>query len=356
MRVDLFHYSLPDDLIALNPAQKRDQSRLMIIDRQAGHIQHRVFSDLAEFLKPGDVLVLNDSKVLPARLRGQKPESAGRIEMLLLEETGLNEWWTMLKPGKRVREGTTIRIHDREGNTSAIRARVLEKNEEGHCRLAFEGCPNILEELVRIGEIPLPPYIARPARPEFDGERYQTVYARKRGSVAAPTAGLHFTEELLGRLEKQEVQICKVTLHVGYGTFAPVKSANVEGHRMHSEFYEIGDSAAAMINRAKQEGRRVIAVGTTSVRVLESVPEKDSGWITAGKNRTSIFIYPPYRFKRVDALLTNFHLPKSTLLMLACAFAAPGNSRGIQLMLHAYREAIQQRYRFFSYGDAMFLF
>jgi S-adenosylmethionine:tRNA ribosyltransferase-isomerase len=280
------------------------------------------------------------------------------LEVLLLEENQTNDWWVMMRPAKRARIGTRIVFRDSRGDPSPAGAIVLETNGEGHRRLRFEGVPDILESLDGLGEVPLPPYIARPA-PQFhdnDAERYQTVFARPPGSVAAPTAGLHFTGELLDDLRRRGVRICFVTLHVGPGTFAPVKSASVAGHAMHEERYSLPEETARIISETKAEGRaRVFAVGTTTLRVLESVAARHDGRLPAESGRTRIFIYPPYKFRVADALLTNFHLPRSTLLMLASAFAAPNEPRGRELILSAYAEAIRLRYRFYSYGDAMLL-
>ena len=301
--------------------------------------------------------MLNDSRVIRARLRGRNKKTGGEFEILLLEEVGANDWWVMLRPGKRAHALTQIVFQDRHGEITDVRATVIETNVEGHRRLQFTGTQNILNDLERIGEIPLPPYIRRTdaSTDEVDAERYQTVYAKAAGSVAAPTAGLHFTPQLLKEIRTREVQICHVTLHVGLGTFAPVKTANLADHVMHEERYSVGEETAHAVNAAKREGRRVIAVGTTSVRVLESAADATTGKLRTGRGRTKIFIHPPCRFKIVDALLTNFHLPRSTLLMLVSAFAAPGETRGREMILSAYAEAIRERYRFFSYGDAMLI-
>jgi S-adenosylmethionine:tRNA ribosyltransferase-isomerase len=388
MRTAEFDFALPDGLIAQIPAPARDQARLLVLERAAGKLAHfdstpiaisspsppleeragerrlsrcvrgklahRRFVDLLDYLRPDDVLVLNDSRVIPARLRGLNIRTGGRFEALLLEENAANDWWAMLKPGKRARPGTKIEILDRSGSPSSILAAVVETNAEGHRRLRFSGTENILTELEALGEVPLPPYINRSSpRPE-DRDRYQTVFARADGSVAAPTAGLHFTPEFLERIRGRGVKVCFVTLHVGPGTFAPVKAAGVADHIMHEERYEVESETARLINDVKP-GSKVIAVGTTTLRVLESVALENEGRIKAGTGRTRIFIYPPFQFKIVDALLTNFHLPRSTLLMLASAFAAPGETRGRELLLAAYQEAIARDYRFFSYGDAMLI-
>ena len=357
MRTADFDYELPPELIAQTPAPQRDQSRLMVLDRASGQVEHRRFGGLLEFLQSGDVLVLNNSRVIPARLHGVNARTGGQFEVLLLEENGLNDWWAMVRPGKRARIGTQILFLAPLGGKTAMEATVLATNDEGHRRLRFKGTPNVLEALETLGEVPLPPYIERKqaSNGDFDRERYQTVYAGPRGSVAAPTAGLHFTESLLEGARKRGVQVCYVTLHVGAGTFAPVKSEHLAGHVLHEERYDLSETTARVINDAKATGRRVLAAGTTTVRVLESVAAQNHGRLAAGAGRTRIFIFPPYDFKVVDRLLTNFHLPRSSLLMLASAFAAPKETRGREMLLQAYAEAVRERYRFFSYGDAMLL-
>lgn len=357
MRTADFDFLLPEELIAQQPAAEREHSRLLVLHRDSKAWEHRVFADLTEYLRKGDVLVLNDSRVIPARLRGVNARTGGEFEILLLEETKTNDWWAMLRPGKRAKLGTRIFLLEASRQVSRIEATVTGTNEEGHRRLQFAGTQDIQCELVTFGEIPLPPYITRPdaGRTETDRERYQTVYAKPPGSVAAPTAGLHFTGPLLDRIRSLGIKICTVTLHVGPGTFAPVKTERIAAHRMHSERYSLSLVTAQTIAEAKSAGARIIAVGTTSLRVLESSAANHGGEVSAGEGRTDIFIYPPYDFKVVDALLTNFHLPRSTLLMLVSAFAAPGKINGRELVLAAYAEAIRQRYRFFSYGDAMLL-
>jgi S-adenosylmethionine:tRNA ribosyltransferase-isomerase len=349
-----FNFDLPGELIAQTPAPTRDASRLLVLHRDSGRIEHRTFRDILEFLRAGDLLVFNNSRVIPARLRAANSKSGGQFEIFLLEENATNDWWAMMRPAKRARVETEMVLSDANGPTE-IRATVLERNDEGHRRLRFAGVKNISDELDRLGEMPLPPYIHRPKanRAEADRERYQTVYAQPPGSVAAPTAGLHFTESLLAEIRARGLQIGFVTLHVGLGTFAGVKTETLAEHKMHEERYELSEETAHLINQAKREGRRVIAVGTTSVRVLESVASEHDGKLILGSGRTRIFIYPPRDFKIVNALLTNVHLPCSTLLMLVSAFAAPGETRGRELILSAYAEAIRERYRFFSYGDAM---
>lgn len=356
MRTADFDYPLPPELIAQAPAPTRDGSRLLVLHRTDSRTEHRQFRELPDYLRAGDVLVLNNSRVLRARLRGHKPSTGGQVELLLVEEVAPNEWWTLLRPGKRVRVGAEIQLRTNGGVASLVRAVVLEKNDEGHCRVRFTGTPNLLDELETHGEIPLPPYIERAAGTEDDA-RYQTVFAQPAGSVAAPTAGLHFTPALLDELRARGVQIHFVTLHVGLGTFLPVKADNLADHVMHEERFELPADTADAINAAKREGRRVIAIGTTTVRVLESAAALSTFnfQLSALQSRTRIFIHPPYEFRVVDALLTNFHLPQSTLLMLVSAFAAPGELRGRELMLATYAEAVRERYRFFSYGDAMLL-
>lgn len=356
MRTADFDFHLPPELIAQTPAPERDQSRLLCIRRQIGTVDHRHFRDFPAFTKNGDVIVLNNSKVFPARLRGLNPKTGGHFEILLVEETAPNDWWAMLRPGKRARIGTEIALLNHGGEPTQVRAKVTEVNGEGHRRLRFEGTEDVSHEANEVGEIPLPPYIRRDnPHDEQDRQRYQTVFAQATGSVAAPTAGLHFTDSLLKQLRDTGVNVCFVTLHVGLGTFAPVKAERIEEHHMHEERFEVPPETAATVNEAKASGRRVIAVGTTSMRVLESVAAANNGMLVAGKGRTRIFIHPPYEFKVADALLTNFHLPCSTLLMLVSAFAAPGETRGREMILNAYAEAVRERYRFFSYGDAMFI-
>jgi S-adenosylmethionine:tRNA ribosyltransferase-isomerase len=354
-----FDYHLPEELIAQAPEAQRDGSRLLIFDRAAGLRTHARFRDLLSRLHAGDVLVLNDSKVIPARLFGFKAGSEGRVEVLLLEQVNDHDWWTMMRPGKRVRPGTKLHFKSASfaGLEEVLTAEALEKNSEGHVLVRFSGVADFEKTLFEIGEIPLPPYIAREGgrTTAEDRNRYQTVYGRENGSVAAPTAGLHFSKELLSELEARGVELRYVTLHVGAGTFLPVKAEKIADHIMHEERFEVSQATADAINGAKAAGRRVIAVGTTTTRVLESVARDHDGVVKAGRGRTRIFIHPPYRFRVVDALITNFHLPQSTLLMLVSAFASPGTSEGIRTMLDTYAEAVRERYRFFSYGDAMFI-
>ena len=358
MRTADFDYPLPPELIAQTPATQRDQSRLLVVNRRDGSLAHKRFLDLPGHLRAGDLLVLNNSRVIPARLRGRNVATGGGFEVFLLAENSLNDWWAMMRPGKRAQPGTRICLLDSNKNPTSIIAIVEEFNSQGHRRLRFEGTANILDELEALVEVPLPPYIERTAQRPEDRERYQTVYAQAPGSVAAPTAGLHFTRELLETIRARGVQICYVTLHVGLGTFSSVNTEALSDHIMHEERFQISAETVAAINAVKQDvgsNRRVIAVGTTSMRVLESVAQQNEGRIVEGAGKTKIFIYPPYQFKAVDAMVTNFHLPCSTLLMLISAFAAPGETRGRDMVMRAYQEAIQERYRFFSYGDAMLI-
>lgn len=357
VRVADFHYDLPPDRIAQHPTPERDQSRLLVLDRGSRRWRHQGFRDLSDWLRPGDLLVLNDSRVMAARLRGRKAGSGGEIEVLLAEAVGVNDWWVMLRPGKRVRAGTVVEFPDRREAGAVVRATVTDKSAEGLYRVRFEQARDIVADLPRLGEVPLPPYITRDAGgPDAtDAARYQTVYAGPPGSVAAPTAGLHFTTKFLDGLRRRGIETAWVTLHVGLGTFAPVKTAEVEAHRMHEEVFVLSADTAATVASARREGRRVVAVGTTVLRVLEHLGAvADPPW-AAQRGRTRIFIHPPYRFRVVDALVTNFHLPESTLLMLVSAFADPGGTEGRALMLEVYADAVRERYRFFSYGDAMFI-
>jgi S-adenosylmethionine:tRNA ribosyltransferase-isomerase len=354
-----FDFDLPPELIAQHPSPRRGQSKLLVLDRKHRRIEHKSFSDLSDFFNPGDVLVLNDSRVIPARLRGTNARTSGRFEILLLEETGPNDWWAMVRPGRTARIGTVIIIAQPKSvaGENSISAAVLEKNQEGHSRLRFTGADDIRQMLDALGEVPLPPYIVRdqPGPLPEDKERYQTVFGRNDGSVAAPTAGLHFTDELLDKIRESGVKICFVTLHVGPGTFLPVKTPDLSEHTMHEERFVLGEETVRAVNEAKKSGARVFAAGTTTVRVLESVAALNFGKLNAHAGKTNIFIFPPYDFKIVDALVTNFHLPRSTLLMLASAFAAPGEMRGREMILKAYAEAIRARYHFYSYGDAMLI-
>ena len=358
MRTADFDFALPQELIAQHPTLERDESRLLALNRTDGHIKHRRFREVVDFFHEGDVLVLNNSRVIPARLRGVNARTGGRFEVLLLGENSTNDWWAMLYPAKRAHLKTQIAFHDTSGQPTDLQATVIEMNDKGHRRLHFSGTMDIKRDLDRLGEVPLPPYIRRqnPGDMLEDKERYQTVYAKTDGSVAAPTAGLHFTEKLLDDIRSRGVKTCFVTLHVGPGTFLPVKTETLDAHKMHEESYELGEETVCVINCAKAAGRRVIAVGTTTVRVLESVAAQNNGKLVKTIGKTGIFIHPPFPFPITDALLTNFHLPRSTLLMLVSAFAAPGETRGRDMILSAYAEAIRERYRFFSYGDAMLIF
>lgn len=350
-----FDYPLPQELIAQHPIEQRDASRLLTLDRSTATIAHRQFADLEALLRSGDVVVVNNSRVIPARMRGQKEGDGARVEILLTEERVPGEWWCMLRPGKRIHNGTRIQLHDLDGRPTPHWVEAIDKNDTGKYLLRLPGTPDVHELLQAIGETPLPPYIERsPIDTRAERDRYQTVYAKTDGSVAAPTAGLHFTDELLDRLRAKGVTFAEVTLHVGPGTFQPVECDRIEDHPMHEERFEISAATAGIVNQAKADGRRVISVGTTSMRVLESVATGGAP-IKPQLGRTKIFIYPPHEFQLVDALLTNFHLPKSTLLMLVSAFAQPCGTDGRERVLRAYAYAVAERYRFFSYGDAMFL-
>jgi S-adenosylmethionine:tRNA ribosyltransferase-isomerase len=351
-----FHFDLPPELIAQQPVARRDGSRLLVLHRKSGEIAHQNFADLVNFLDPGDVLVLNNSRVIPARLRGTNSATGGKFEILLVEENALNDWWVMLRPGKRAQLGTQIQLQEKNGAATNISAEVIEINADGHRRLRFSATQNIFTELDALGELPLPPYIERHGEKPEDRERYQTVFAQAAGSVAAPTAGLHFTPEILEQIRARGVQVCFVTLHIGAGTFLPVKAKKIAEHKMHAERFEIGEQTVLAVNAAKKNGRCVIAVGTTATRALESVARLNAGKLNVHAGKTDIFLFPPAEFLMVDALLTNFHLPESTLLMLVSAFAAPGEKTGgRELILRTYAEAIRARYRFFSYGDAMLI-
>ena len=343
MRVNDFDYHLPEELIAQYPADKRDESRLMVIDRKTGRLEHRLFYNILDYLNPGDCLVMNNSKVIPARLFGVKEMTGAKIEFLLTKRIKDDLWEALVRPGKKLHVGDRVSFSE-DGSLSA---RIMEHGQGGTRIVRFEYEGDFHELLERIGKMPLPPYIARESGDE-DKERYQTVYCKEEGSVAAPTAGLHFTEELIEKIRQKGVNIAYVTLHVGIGTFRPVKCENIEDHQMHFEEYEIDEDAAAVINETKKAGGRIIAVGTTSTRTLESAANEE-GFVTAGRGRTGIFIYPGYRFKVIDSLITNFHLPKSTLLMLVSALY------NREAILAAYKEAVERRYRFFSYGDAMLI-
>jgi len=357
MRTADFDFQLPPELIAQVPAAQRDASRLLVLDRGSGSIEHRQFPNVAEYLRAGDALVLNNSRVIPARLLACNARTGGEFEILLLEEVSVNDWWCLMRPGKRARVGTRLVLRDRRGRSSDAHATVLEANEEGHRRLLFAGPSNIGGRLEELGQTPLPPYIRRAdgGPTEEDKHRYQTVFAQHAGSVAAPTAGLHFTEAQLQAIRSRGARVCFLTLHVGLGTFAPVKTDTIALHEMHEERFELPGETAEAVNEVMAAGGRVVAVGTTTVRALESVAALHEGRLAAHAGRTRMFIHPPYRFRIAGALLTNFHLPRSTLLMLVSAFAAPGETGGREKILSAYAEAIRERYRFFSYGDAMLI-
>ncbi len=340
MTVEEFNYELPSELIAQTPLKKRDESRLMVLDKETGDIEHKHFRDIISYLEPGDTLVLNDTKVLPARLYGEKEETKAMIEILLLKNIEGDTWECLVRPARRIKEGSVVDF----GN-GKLKATCVEVLDEGirHFTFSYEGI--FLEVLEELGTMPLPPYIHEQLE---DQSRYQTVYAKEVGSAAAPTAGLHFTKELLEKIEKKGIHICYITLHVGLGTFRPVSVDNVEEHEMHSEFYQMSREVAEVLTETKKQGKRIISVGTTSTRTLETIMSvygefrECSGW-------TNIFIYPGYEFKAIDCLITNFHLPKSTLVMLVSALAGKEN------ILHAYQVAVKEKYRFFSFGDAMFI-
>ncbi|WP_062005414.1 tRNA preQ1(34) S-adenosylmethionine ribosyltransferase-isomerase QueA [Streptococcus cristatus] len=336
-----FDFHLPEELIAQTPLEKRDSSRLLIVDRETGQFSDQHFDNIIDQLEPGDALVMNNTRVLPARLYGTKPETGGHVELLLLKNTQGDFWEVLAKPAKRLRVGTRVSFGD-----GRLTATVTEELEHGGRIVRFNYQGIFLEVLESLGEMPLPPYIHEKLE---DRERYQTVYAKENGSAAAPTAGLHFTEELLDKIATKGVKLVYLTLHVGLGTFRPVSVDNLEEHEMHSEFYSLSEEAAETLRQVKASGHRIVAVGTTSIRTLETIGSKFEGQIQADSGWTNIFIKPGYQWKIVDAFSTNFHLPKSTLVMLVSAFA------GRQLTLQAYEHAIAERYRFFSFGDAMFI-
>ena len=348
MHINDFDYELPEELIAQKPADKRDASRLLVVHRDTGKTEHRHFYDILEYLKEGDCLVLNNSKVLPARLYGIKEGTGAKIEFLLIKRIEGDRWETMVRPGKRLKPGDSVMFSEEP----LLKADIIDYGNDGTRIVEFSYDGIFMERLEEIGSMPLPPYIERQSENE-DRDRYQTVYCREEGSVAAPTAGLHFTEELLEKAKAKGVELAYVNLHVGIGTFRPVKCENIEDHSMHFEEYHIDEETANTINRAKAEGRRVISVGTTSTRTVESAAyfdeEKGCWQVRSGENSTGIFIYPGYEFRIIDSLITNFHLPKSTLLMLISALYDR------EKILEVYQEAIRERYRFFSYGDAMFI-
>ena len=336
-----FYFDLPEELIAQDPLTDRSSSRLLVLDKESGRVEHHIFKDIIHYLEPGDCLVLNNTKVIPARLIGHKEDTGAAIEVLLLKHLEDGTWETLVKPGKKARPGARIVFGD-----GLLTAEVEDIMEEGNRKIRFE-YEGVFEEILdQLGEMPLPPYITHKLQ---DKNRYQTVYAKYEGSAAAPTAGLHFTPELLEALEKKGVKLAYVTLHVGLGTFRPVKEDNLLNHHMHTEYYQVSAEAAEMINSTKARGKRVICVGTTSCRTIESAAD-EKGHLEESSGDTSIFIYPGYQFKVLDGLITNFHLPESTLVMLVSALA------GREHVLAAYEEAIKERYRFFSFGDAMFIY
>ena len=340
MKTSDFFYELPEELIAQDPLEDRTASRLLVLDRNSGEIKHRVFSDVIDYLNEGDCLVINNTRVIPARLIGVKEDTGAKVEVLLLKRLQNDIWETLVKPGKKLRPGAKVVFGD-----GRLKAEILEIAQEGNrlVKFYYEG---IFEEILdSLGEMPLPPYITHKLE---DKEMYQTVYAKFNGSAAAPTAGLHFTKELLDKIEKKGIKIVGITLHVGLGTFRPVKVEDVNNHHMHTEWYEVDREAAEIINDTKRNGGRIICVGTTSCRTIESVAD-ENGLMSAKTGETDIFIYPGYKFKIMDGLITNFHLPESTLVMLVSAFA------GKEKVLSAYETAVGERYRFFSFGDAMIL-
>lgn len=341
MKVSDFNYNLPEELIAQTPIQKRDESRLMVLDKTNKTIEHKVFKDILDYLKPGDCLVRNNTKVIPARLYGIKEDTGVNVEFLLLNRIEGDIWEVMVHPGRRLKKGAKVTFGD-----GLLKAEILEQMENGNRKVRFEYKGIFNEILDQIGLMPLPPYIKERLK---DKDRYQTVYAKYEGSAAAPTAGLHFTDELLEKIKEKGVEIANVTLHVGIGTFRPVKVENIEDHDMHSEHYYIKQEDADKINNARKNGGRIISVGTTSCRVLESVAD-ENGFVKEIEGDTSIFIYPGYKFKCIDCLITNFHLPESTLIMLVSTLA------GKDFVMSAYEEAVKEKYRFFSFGDAMFIY
>ncbi|MCI8310398.1 MAG: tRNA preQ1(34) S-adenosylmethionine ribosyltransferase-isomerase QueA [Clostridia bacterium] len=340
MKVSEFNYELPKELIAQHPYDKRDEARLMVLDREKQTIEHKVFKDIIDYLNPGDCLVINNTKVLPARLYGEK-DTGAKIEFLLLKRINEDFWEVMVRPGNKLKPGTKVMF----GN-GLLKAEILEVLDGGNRKVKFEYEGIFNEVLDEIGLMPLPPYITERLK---DNNKYQTVYAKYEGSSAAPTAGLHFTKELLEEIKEKGIEIANVTLHVGIGTFRPVKVENIEEHNMHSEHYYIKSEDAEKINKAKKEGHKIIAVGTTSCRVLESVADENTGLVRETEGDTNIFIYPGYKFKCIDNLITNFHLPESTLIMLVSSLA------GRDFIMKAYNEAVKEEYKFFSFGDAMLI-
>ncbi|MBU3572317.1 tRNA preQ1(34) S-adenosylmethionine ribosyltransferase-isomerase QueA [Priestia aryabhattai] len=341
MKVDLFDFHLPEELIAQTPLEQRDASRLMVLNKETGSVKHHMFHDLLDYVQEGDCLVLNDTRVLPARLFGTKEDTGANIEVLLLKQTQGDTWETLVKPAKRVKEGTVISFGD--GRLTAV---CKETSDQGGRLLEFNYEGIFYEVLEQLGEMPLPPYIKERLD---DQERYQTVFAREQGSAAAPTAGLHFTEEMLEQLKEKGVHIAFLTLHVGLGTFRPVSVDDLEEHDMHSEFYQVSEGTAALLNSVRERGGRIISVGTTSTRTLETIATEHNGRFVASSGWTNIFIFPGYEFKAIDGMITNFHLPKSTLIMLVSALAGREN------VISAYEQAVAEKYRFFSFGDAMLI-
>ncbi|WP_346703790.1 tRNA preQ1(34) S-adenosylmethionine ribosyltransferase-isomerase QueA [Ligilactobacillus agilis] len=341
MTTEDFDYDLPQELIAQTPLEKRDHSRMLVLDSKTGEMKDDVFYNVIDQLNPGDALVMNDSRVMPARIYGIKPDTGGHVEVLLLNNTKGDEWETLVKPAKRAKVGTKLSFGD-----GKLMATVTKELEHGGRLIEFEYDGIFLEILDQLGEMPLPPYIKEKLD---DPEMYQTVYSREVGSAAAPTAGLHFTKELLAKIEAKGVKLVYLTLHVGLGTFRPVSVSNVEDHKMHSEFYRLTEEAAQTLNEVRANGGRIVAVGTTSIRTLETIGSKFNGEIKADSGWTDIFIWPGYEWKVVQAFITNFHLPKSTLVMLVAAFT------GRDTILNAYKHAVAEKYRFFSFGDAMFI-
>lgn len=341
MKVDLFDFHLPEELIAQTPLADRSSSRLMVLNKKTGMIEHDVFKHIKNYLQPGDCLVLNDTKVLPARLFGEKEETGAKIEVLLLKQQDGDRWETLVKPAKRIKTGT--RIYFGDGLLSAV---CVEELDHGGRILDFQYEGIFYEVLDQLGEMPLPPYIKEQLD---DKDRYQTVFARERGSAAAPTAGLHFTEELLEEIKAAGIHIAFITLHVGLGTFRPVSVDDIDQHEMHSEYYQMSEGTAALLNKVKSSGGRIISVGTTSTRTLETIGSACDGEFQAMSGWTDIFIFPGYEFKAIDGMITNFHLPKSTLIMLVSSLATR------EFVLHAYETAVEERYRFFSFGDAMLI-
>jgi len=341
MKLDLFDFHLPEELIAQVPLKERDASRLMVLNKETGHFEHDLFKNILNYIQPGDCLVLNDTRVLPARLWGVKEDTGAKVEILLLKQRDGDVWETLAKPAKRIKEGTVVTFGD-----GKLKATCVGTLEHGGRLMEFSYEGIFLEVLESLGEMPLPPYIKEQLD---DRERYQTVYSRESGSAAAPTAGLHFTEEILQQLKDKGVHIAFITLHVGLGTFRPVNVDNIEEHEMHAEFYQMSEGTAELLNQVRKQGGRIISVGTTSTRTLETIASRHNGTFVAESGWTDIFIYPGFEFKAIDGMITNFHLPKSSLIMLISALAGREN------VLNAYEAAVKEKYRFFSFGDAMFI-